>query len=212
MRLLGGKPLLHYVLTAAKQSTAIDEVYVSTDSEEIAAFARSMGVSVPFLRDTSLSGDQVHGTEPVLDMLRRLYPTPDDSLYCARLLAPYPFLSSNSITEVVQKSRAAKQNVLSVMPLEINEYHLRVFNKNGTISPATNKTAINFQIDDAPELYALCGAAQCMPARDLLTLGSYQKGTPLGYILPKLEAFELDTLEAFELAEHLLPAVLPNSR
>ncbi len=208
MRLLGGKPLLYYVITAAQESPLVDEIYVSTDDENIAAFAKSLGASVPFLRNTALSSDTVHGTEPVLDMLRKLYPAVDDSFFCLRLLAPYPFLSSDSITNVVQKSHETGKNVLSVLPLDINMYHLRTLNGDGTITPITDKVAINFQIDDAPRLFALSGAAQCMKVRDLLLLGSYQKGTPLGYSLKPMEGFELDTLEAFTLAEDLLPALL----
>ena len=40
---LNGKPLLHYAIDAAKNTLKIDEVWVSSDSEEIINFSRSQG-------------------------------------------------------------------------------------------------------------------------------------------------------------------------
>ncbi len=206
MRLLSDKPLLYYSITATQKSPLVDEVYVSTDDPEIASFAKSLGASVPFLRDKSLSGDMIHATEPVLDMLRRLYPDADTdkSLFCLRVLPPYPFVSANFITEVVAKSHETGKNVLSILPLDINIYHLKTHGKDGIISSATDKVAINFQIDAAPGLFALAGAAQCAPASELLRHGSYHYGKPLGHILKKIEGFETDTPDAFSLAEKLI--------
>lgn len=61
--LLGGKPLIGYTIEAAKSSRWINKVVVSTDSEKIAALARSLGAETPFLRPPSLSGSEVTLTE-----------------------------------------------------------------------------------------------------------------------------------------------------
>ena len=54
---LGGFPLLTYSIVAAKASTEIDRVILSTDSEEIADLGRTYGAEVPFLRPASLAQD-----------------------------------------------------------------------------------------------------------------------------------------------------------
>lgn len=56
VRLLGGKPLIAYTIEAAKRSTEISRVVVSTDSPEIAEIARRCGAEVPFLRPAEISG------------------------------------------------------------------------------------------------------------------------------------------------------------
>lgn len=43
IKLLAGRPLLHFTLSAAVSTPEIDEVYVSSDSEEILASARAFG-------------------------------------------------------------------------------------------------------------------------------------------------------------------------
>ncbi len=55
---LGGKPLIAHSIEAAKESGVIDRIVVSTDSEEIAEVARSVGAEVPFLRPSEMAQDQ----------------------------------------------------------------------------------------------------------------------------------------------------------
>lgn len=47
---LCGKPLIAYSILAAKASQYIDDIIVSTDSEQIADIATQYDASVPFLR------------------------------------------------------------------------------------------------------------------------------------------------------------------
>lgn len=54
---LSGKPLIAHSIEAARACPLIDRVIVSTDSEEIAAVAKSLGAEVPFLRPANLAED-----------------------------------------------------------------------------------------------------------------------------------------------------------
>lgn len=57
IKLIAGKPLIAWSILQALESDLIDDVYVSTDCEEIAAVAREYGAKVPFLRPNDISGD-----------------------------------------------------------------------------------------------------------------------------------------------------------
>ncbi len=57
IRLVGGKPLLAHSIEHGLSSDCIERVIVSTDSEEIAAVARSYGAEVPFIRPSELAED-----------------------------------------------------------------------------------------------------------------------------------------------------------
>lgn len=57
LALLAGKPLLAWVCEAAQQAKLIDEVIVSSDSDEIISLARSLGVAGPFKRPGELARD-----------------------------------------------------------------------------------------------------------------------------------------------------------
>ena len=58
IRLLGGHPLLAWSIAAAKQSSLINRVIVSTDSEVYASISVRYGAESPFLRPTTLSEDR----------------------------------------------------------------------------------------------------------------------------------------------------------
>ncbi len=54
---LDGHPLIGYAAIAARQSELINEVYVTTDSEEYRCVSKKYGALAPFLRPTEISGD-----------------------------------------------------------------------------------------------------------------------------------------------------------
>ncbi len=71
--LLGGRPLLAHTCDAARASRALTRVVVSTDDDQVAATARTLGSEVPFLRPAALAGDDT----PMLDVLVDLLATLD---------------------------------------------------------------------------------------------------------------------------------------
>lgn len=57
IKLLGNIHLIGYSILAARMTSGIDEVYVSTDSKDYAKIANYYGAKTPFLRPESLSTD-----------------------------------------------------------------------------------------------------------------------------------------------------------
>lgn len=57
LKLLGGKPLIHYSIEAAAD-TPVDRLILSTEDPKIAGVARSLGCEVPFMRPAELARDE----------------------------------------------------------------------------------------------------------------------------------------------------------
>jgi CMP-N,N'-diacetyllegionaminic acid synthase len=57
LALLAGRPLIQYTLEAALASARIDDILLSTDDEEIAAFCARAGVTTRYRRPAPLAGD-----------------------------------------------------------------------------------------------------------------------------------------------------------
>jgi CMP-N,N'-diacetyllegionaminic acid synthase len=57
-KLLGGTPLIRYIIDAALASRAFDRVILSTDDPAAADIARASGCDVPFMRPPELATDQ----------------------------------------------------------------------------------------------------------------------------------------------------------
>ena len=69
---LAGKPLIAHSILAAREATAVSNVYLSSDDAEIIAVAREYGCQVPFVRDAYLASDTATSIDVVLDALNRL--------------------------------------------------------------------------------------------------------------------------------------------
>mgnify|MGYP001806688857 CR=1 FL=1 len=57
LRPLAGKPLLQYTAEAALAAKRLDRIILTTDDPAIADLGRALGLDVPFLRPTDISGD-----------------------------------------------------------------------------------------------------------------------------------------------------------
>jgi CMP-N-acetylneuraminic acid synthetase len=66
IKILDGKPLIGWTIEQAKCSKYIDEIFVSTDSREIADTALLFGVEVPELRPIELAADNSPSSDFVL--------------------------------------------------------------------------------------------------------------------------------------------------
>lgn len=57
LALVAGKPMIAYSIEAARQSSVVDRVIVTTDCPRIAETARSCGAEIPFMRPPELATD-----------------------------------------------------------------------------------------------------------------------------------------------------------
>ena len=67
-----GLPVIAYAIKAAKESGVFDEIYVSTDDEEIAEVATSFGAKVPWIRQPELSDDYATTISVLQDAVKKL--------------------------------------------------------------------------------------------------------------------------------------------
>jgi CMP-N,N'-diacetyllegionaminic acid synthase len=104
IRHLAGKPLVGWILDAARQSKHINRLIVSTDSPSYAEIARSFGAEVPFLRPSELASDHAPEFEYVKHMVDWLDKNesyrPD---IVVRMMATVPLQSTEDIDAVIGK-------------------------------------------------------------------------------------------------------------
>ena len=69
IKLLCGKPLIHYSIESAQKSKLVDKIILTTDSKKIAKIS---GLNIPFLRPKRLSNDESLSIEFVIHALKAL--------------------------------------------------------------------------------------------------------------------------------------------
>ena len=100
---LKGNPLIHYPITAAKDSLYVDRIIVSTDSEKIADIAKTHGAEVPFLRPLNLASDTTTSSEVIIHMLETLNTELADFEYLILLEPTSPLTTGNDIDRKISK-------------------------------------------------------------------------------------------------------------
>ncbi len=93
-----GQPMIAWSIQAALNSGCIDEVWVSTDDDEIAAIAQSYGAKIPFIRPANLA-DDFATTADVMQHAVQAYQTQYQQLpnYVCCLYATAPFVQRQDL-------------------------------------------------------------------------------------------------------------------
>jgi CMP-N,N'-diacetyllegionaminic acid synthase len=63
---LAGKPLIQHTFDSALQSKYIDEIHLTSDSDEIIDLAKSLNVSVPYKRPDNIASDTTSAMDVIL--------------------------------------------------------------------------------------------------------------------------------------------------
>ncbi len=102
IKYLYGKPLVGWIIEAAKKSKSITRLVVSTDSEEYAKIAKELGAEIPCLRPAELATDfspEIDYVTHILDWLKYNDDyTPDIVI---RLMATVPLQEPDDIDKLV---------------------------------------------------------------------------------------------------------------
>jgi CMP-N-acetylneuraminic acid synthetase len=113
-----GKPLLGWILDAAKSANVFDSIILSTDSEEIATVGERYGATIPELRPSHLAQDDSDQFDTHAYLFDLLKISDDTHRVCN--LNNNPFIDNNLIIQGYQKATSIdyKRIVLDTVRVE----------------------------------------------------------------------------------------------
>ena len=104
IKIFHGQPMIAWSIQAAIDSGCFDEIWVSTDDEEIAAVAQVYGAKVPFLRPAYLSDDFATTADVMSHAVEEFgkinHALPD---YICCLYATAPFVTKADLVQGLEK-------------------------------------------------------------------------------------------------------------
>ena len=153
--LLEGHPLLAYSIAAAKLSNKINDVYVSTDSEEFAKIAENYGAVVLYLRPNNISGDDsldVDFFKYHIDFIKKNnLKLPN---FFVNLRPTTPLRVSSVIDHAIEKFIACKDATSLRSAHKINITPYKMFRRNGNyMTPYLLKKGIKESHSAARQLF-----------------------------------------------------------
>lgn len=204
-----GKPMISYILDAARQSKLFDVVHVSTDSEEIHRVVSDLGFPPEFPRSKELA-DDFTPIMPVMKYVTEMYKNKGktfDQIWL--LMACAPMITAEDLLgmEKLFMSQQGKHPAIGVgayaSPIE-RGYRRDDQGRLAALDP--EKFPIRTQ--DLPTAYFDAGAFSVFPSdRVLYSDGAGRNDDFLGYILPKHKAIDVDDEGDWKIAEAIYAGI-----
>ncbi len=205
---LKGKPLIAWAIDAARQSRYVSQVFVSTDSEEIAGVAQQYGAVVPFIRPAELASD--HAPERLAwrhaidwEQSQSEYPKMD---VMVAVPTTTPLRTAADIDACVDLFlEGGAETVIGVTPSERHpSFNMVTLDERHYAQIAKPLQQKVHRRQDVPPVYNITTAAYVTTPSFVQKAMVYMEGSVRACILPAPCAVDIDTAEDFRLAEWML--------
>lgn len=205
---LCGKPLIAWSIKAGLGSQYIDEVMVTTDSQEIAGVARTFGASVPFLRPDELASD----TATSFDVIKHAINFYENELnkrfdYIVLLEPTSPLRDKDDIDQSIEQLLSSPQ-AFAIVGISKTESQNPAFlvkkNSNNILVGYENQNMKVLRRQDINDVYFFEGSVYISDTETLLSKKTFYHEHTLGYEVPKWKSLEIDDLDDFVMVEALM--------
>lgn len=207
IRPLCGKPLVAWSIQSALNSRYVDEVLVSTDSDEIARVATEFGAQVPFRRPAELCSDTattLSACEHALEYYRERFRRQFDVLV---LLEPTsPLREDGDVDAMLERLAANWERHDSIVSLgEVREHPSIMKRLRGEgIDPYCADLAQTTRRQDNPPAFFPYGVAYIVKVSSLIAEQRFFTQRCGYHILKRYQGYEIDDLHDFLCVEAIM--------
>lgn len=191
-RVLNGKKLYEYICEHVKEAAVFDDVYIDTNSEEIAAYAQEQGFQV-IERKPELARNTANGN----DLLVYHYQNHPQYDYYFQLFATAPYLQPETIKICFDKLITSEEYDSCFTATENHGFYWLAENpinyRPGILPRSQDMLAV---VEETTGLYGIC--------RDSLDRYRCRIGRkPYIHTVSKFEAVDINTEEDLKVAEYI---------
>lgn len=207
IRPLCGKPLIVWSIETALKSRFIDEVAVSTDSQEIADIARKAGASVPFLRPAELATDNAPTIDAVEHVLNYFDTEKAQSFDYVVLLEPTsPLREDDDIDNMLLKLHEGVELFDSIVSLgEVGEHPAILKKLSGeTIEPFCPELQMTTRRQDNQPAFFPYGVAYIVKTKSLMSERTFYTQRCTYYLVKRYQNYEIDDIYDFLAVENVM--------
>lgn len=208
---LAGKPLIAYSIDTAKEICGARHIpqaniIVSTDSDEIAAVARTCGIEVPYMRPASLATDTAGSREMMLHAARWAAAHGVEFHYILLLQPTSPLRTAADALRCMDLyERELPDMAVTVKEAAANPYYncFETDPNTGTLRIAKGDGLFTRR-QDAPKAWEFNGAVYAINPSSLMEMpmGSFPRRIPCE--MPAERSVDLDTMLDWAIAEAII--------
>jgi N-acylneuraminate cytidylyltransferase/CMP-N,N'-diacetyllegionaminic acid synthase len=188
-----GSPLVSWTIKAAKASSLIDEVVVSTDSRKIAEISQEFGAVIPGLRSPALSGDASLVSDAAIDYLTKAS-AEGDSFENIILLEPTsPLRAISDLDSIIQLLQASPDAdaVVSFTTVRQNPAYVHSHEPDGLAKPFSRQDLVKPRQALTPLIYPN-GVGYIVRVKALLEERTFYPQKTKPFIVAPSQGYEID--------------------
>jgi CMP-N,N'-diacetyllegionaminic acid synthase len=205
LRLLDGRPLIAHTIETGLSCPSVSEVVVSTEDEEIAEVARSIGAKTPFIRPQSLASDETP-MEPVIQhAVTELEAIRGVRVDVVVLLVPTnPFRTADHVESGIRiLLETGADSVVSLVEEDYPIAWLQVI-AGGKVVPRFQNSEEVHRRQEAPKIFRRNDGFFIFKRETIMNLGVVQGPDCRPYMMEPRFSVDIDDEWDFHLAELLM--------
>ncbi|WP_270428613.1 pseudaminic acid cytidylyltransferase [Acinetobacter johnsonii] len=209
IKMFHDQPMIAWSIQAAIDSGCFDEIWVSTDDEEIAAVAQAYGAKVPFLRPAHLSDDFATTADVMSHAVEEFgklnHALPD---YICCLYATAPFVTKTDLVHGLEKikNNNTLHYVFSATTYPFPIQRAIKLNEQGTVEMFSPQY-FNVRSQDLEESWHDAGQFYWGTAEAWINKAMIFASQSSVVELPRFRVQDIDTQEDWDRAEWLFKAI-----
>lgn len=198
---LCGKPLIAYSILAAKASRYIDDIVVSTDSQEIEAVALEYGAAVPFLRPAELASDTAKTIDCMIYTIQKLAEQGKHYSYVVLLQPTQPIRKDGAIDQAISTLlESSEDSLVSVTRVSEHPILMRTITKEGTLKSLLPISS-TVRRQDFPDVYRVNGSIYINRIDDSFNSSTSLNDNLLPFFMETEYSIDIDSYEDLKRAE-----------
>ena len=195
LKIFRNKPLIFWSINAAKKSKLVDDVYVTSENENILKISQRFNAKT-IKRPKNLSNDIIMPDQAIKHAYIKIKKSYD---YIVSLQPTSPIRSSTDIDEAIKKIIKTKADSLT----SVFKTHAFIWKKKGDYFEPTNYDYNNRPRSQDCEFYQENGSILITKPKILLKKNNRLGGKVSVYIMNFWKSFDIDNIEDFKLIEFL---------
>jgi CMP-N-acetylneuraminic acid synthetase len=206
IRLIAGKPLIAWSIDKARKSRYLDEILVSTDSEEIASVSREAGANVPFLRPAELATDRASSYDVIRHALAYHRERGREFDYVVLLEPTSPLREDDDVDRMLEKLdglAASFDSIVSVGEVAEHPSIIKRFAGDG-IEPFVPELAMTTRRQDNAPAYFPYGVAYIAKTATLLEENTFYARRCTAFAIRRYQNYEIDDIYDFLCVEAVM--------
>jgi len=208
IKVLCGKPLIAWSIEAGLKSKYLDEVMVTTDSQEIADISNQYGANVPFLRPDELASDTATSFDAIkhtIDYYKNELNKEFD--YIVLLEPTSPLREASDVDNMIEKIIKNEDDFDSIVSIgEVHE-HPSIMKKiinNNYLVPYCVELEMKTRRQDNDIAYFPYGVAYIVKTKVLLEEKTFYTKRNTFYEIKRYQCYEIDDIYDFLAIENIM--------